>query len=63
MEVKKFELGEENNIDDFFLLVDEGLIDLFNGYVKSKIVLMLRDLEWVYVYWDISNEFKEELCS
>lgn len=63
MEVKKFELGEENNIDDFFLLVDEGLIDLFNGYVKSKIVLMLRDLEWVYVYWDILNEFKEELCS
>lgn len=63
MEVKKFELGEENNIDDFFLLVDEGLIDLFNGYVKSKIVLMLWDLEWVYVYWDISNEFKEELCS
>lgn len=49
-------------MDDFFLLIDEGLIDLLNGYGKSWIVLMLRDLEWVYVYWDILNELKEELC-
>ncbi|MCH2047343.1 MAG: DUF4912 domain-containing protein [Trichodesmium sp. ALOHA_ZT_67] len=62
-EAKKFESGEENNIDDFFSSVDEGLTDLPNGYAKSKIVLMPRDPEWAYAYWDISNELKEELRS
>ncbi|MGD1808456.1 DUF4912 domain-containing protein, partial [Dapis sp. BLCC M126] len=61
VEAKKFELGQENNIDDFLSSIDEGLTDLPNGYGKSRIVFMPRDPEWAYAYWDISNELKEEL--
>jgi hypothetical protein len=61
VEAKKFELGQEDNTDDFFSSVDEGLTDLPNGYGKSRIVLMPRDPEWAYTYWDIPNEQKEEL--
>ena len=61
VETKKFELGQENNMDDFLSSTDEGLTDLPNGYGKSRIVLMPRDPEWAYAYWDIPNELKEEL--
>ncbi|MGD1705022.1 DUF4912 domain-containing protein, partial [Dapis sp. BLCC M229] len=61
VEAKKFELGQENNIDDFLSSIDEGLTDLPNGYGKSRIVLMPRDPEWAYAYWDIPNQLKEEL--
>ncbi|MEB3342916.1 MAG: DUF4912 domain-containing protein, partial [Okeania sp.] len=61
VEAKKFELGHENKVDDFSSSVDEGLKDLPNGYGKSQIVLMPRDPEWAYAYWDIPNELKEAL--
>ncbi|MDY7003767.1 MAG: DUF4912 domain-containing protein, partial [Cyanobacteriota bacterium] len=61
VEAKKFELGQENNNDDFLSSIDEGLTDLPNGYTKSRIVLMPRDPEWAYAYWDIPNGQKEEL--
>ncbi|MDE5119292.1 MAG: DUF4912 domain-containing protein, partial [Trichodesmium sp. St19_bin1] len=61
VETKKFELGQENNMDDFLSSTNEGLTDLPNGYGKSRIVLMPRDPEWAYAYWDIPNELKEEL--
>ncbi|NES07614.1 MAG: DUF4912 domain-containing protein, partial [Okeania sp. SIO2F4] len=61
VEAKKFELGQENNIDDFLSSIDEGLTDLPSGYGKSRIVLMPRDPEWAYAYWDIPNELKQEL--
>ncbi|MEM1308539.1 MAG: DUF4912 domain-containing protein [Cyanobacteria bacterium P01_H01_bin.153] len=41
--------------------VDEGLPDLPSGYGESRIVLMPRDPQWAYAYWDIPNEHKEEL--
>ncbi|MEM9903836.1 MAG: DUF4912 domain-containing protein [Cyanobacteria bacterium P01_D01_bin.44] len=41
--------------------VDEGLGDLPSGYGESRIVLMPRDPQWAYAYWDIPNEHKEEL--
>jgi hypothetical protein len=41
--------------------VDEGLGDLPSGYGESRIVLMPRDPQWTYAYWDIPNEHKEEL--
>ena len=58
---KKFELGQEKNIDDFLSSIDQGLTDLPNEYRKSRIVLMPRDPEWAYAYWNIPNELKEEL--
>ncbi|MGD1715376.1 DUF4912 domain-containing protein, partial [Dapis sp. BLCC M172] len=61
VEAKKFELGQENNIDDFLSSIDQDLTDLPNGYGKSRIVLMPRDPEWAYAYWDITNQLKEEL--
>ena len=41
--------------------VDDGLIELPDGYGDSRIVLLPRDPKWAYAYWDISNEHKEEL--
>ncbi|MGD1905945.1 MAG: DUF4912 domain-containing protein [Leptolyngbyaceae cyanobacterium] len=41
--------------------VDEGLGDLPTGYGESRILLMSRDPQWAYAYWDIPNEHKEEL--
>ena len=41
--------------------VDEGLADLPGGYGESRIVLMPRDPQWAYAYWDIPHSHKEEL--
>ncbi|MEL6492129.1 MAG: DUF4912 domain-containing protein [Cyanobacteria bacterium J06621_3] len=41
--------------------VDEGLADLPGGYGESRIVLLPRDPQWAYAYWDIPNEHKQEL--
>ncbi|NER82257.1 MAG: DUF4912 domain-containing protein [Leptolyngbya sp. SIO1D8] len=41
--------------------VDEGLPDLPSGYGESRIVLMPRDPQWAYAYWDIPNGHKEDL--
>lgn len=66
MEASKFELGTNNsssNVEEEQNLasVDEELPELPGGYGKSRIVMMPRDPQWSYVYWDISNEHKEEL--
>jgi len=64
MEATKFELGTSQNAvseDEDLALVDEGLPDLPGGYGKSRIVMMPRDPEWSYVYWDIPNEDKAQL--
>ena len=41
--------------------VDQGLPDLPAGYGESRIVLMPRDPQWAYAYWDIPNEHRQEL--
>jgi hypothetical protein len=41
--------------------VDEGLPDLPSGYGESRIVLMPRDPQWAYCYWDIPHTHKDEL--
>ena len=41
--------------------VDTDLGELPEGYGESRIVLMPRDPQWAYTYWDIPNEHKEEL--
>ncbi|MEN9266431.1 MAG: DUF4912 domain-containing protein, partial [Thermostichales cyanobacterium BF4_bins_65] len=41
--------------------VDAGLGDLPAGYGASRIVLLPRDPQWAYAYWDVPNEHKEEL--
>lgn len=61
VEAAKFELGQEDRTGGSLSSVDEGLADLPNGYGESRVVLMPRDPEWAYTYWDIPNSRKEEL--
>lgn len=61
VEAAKFELGQEDVTGGNLASVDEGLADLPSGYGESRIVLMPRDPQWCYAYWDVSNEHKEEL--
>ncbi len=61
VEAAKFELGQEDRTGGTLASVDEGLADLPSGYGESRVVLMPRDPQWAYAYWDISNEHKEDL--
>ncbi|KPQ36003.1 MAG: DUF4912 domain-containing protein [Phormidium sp.] len=61
VEAAKFELGQDDRTGGELASVDEGLADLPEGYGESRIVLMPRDPQWAYCYWDVTNEHKEEL--
>ncbi|MBW4558249.1 MAG: DUF4912 domain-containing protein [Trichormus sp. ATA11-4-KO1] len=61
VEAAKFELGQEDRTGGSLADVDEGLADLPAGYGESRIVLLPRDPQWAYTYWDIPNEHKAEL--
>ncbi|MGJ5673179.1 MAG: DUF4912 domain-containing protein [Nostochopsis sp.] len=61
VEAAKFELGQEDISGGTLADVDEGIGELPDGYGESRIVLMPRDPQWAYTYWDISNDHKEEL--
>ncbi|MBO1348416.1 MAG: DUF4912 domain-containing protein [Hormoscilla sp. GUM202] len=61
VEAAKFELGQDDRVGGPLSAVDEGLTDLPAGYGESRIVLMPRDPQWAYTYWDVPNEHKEEL--
>jgi len=61
VEAAKFELGQEDRTGGTLSSVDEGLGDLPGGYGESRVVLMPRDPQWAYTYWDIPNNHKEEL--
>jgi hypothetical protein len=61
VEANKFEVGQEDSVGELLSSVDEGLEDLPDGYGESRIVLMARDPEWAYAYWELPNEHKEEL--
>jgi ABC-type phosphate transport system substrate-binding protein len=41
--------------------VDDGLRELPDGYGESRIVLMPRDPQWAYAYWDVPHEHKAML--
>ncbi|WP_366944809.1 DUF4912 domain-containing protein [Chamaesiphon sp. GL140_3_metabinner_50] len=62
VEAGKFELGVDVDLTAAELAaVDEGLGDLPSGYGDSRIVLLARDPQWAYAYWDIPIEHKNEL--
>jgi hypothetical protein len=58
-ERSKFDLGatEYSSLDS----LDEDLGELPAGYGESRIVILPRDPQWAYAYWDIPNEHKEDL--
>jgi hypothetical protein len=61
VEASKFELGQDDRTGGTLASVDEGLADLPEGYGESRVVLMPRDPQWAYAYWDIPNDHKEDL--
>ncbi len=61
VETAKFNLGQDDSTVVALASVDEGLPDLPQGYGDSRIVLMPRDPQWAYTYWDISFAAKQEL--
>ncbi|MGF1498283.1 MAG: DUF4912 domain-containing protein [Elainellaceae cyanobacterium] len=61
VEAAKFDVGQTDLTGGDLADVDSGLADLPAGYGESRIVLMPRDPQWAYVYWDVPNEHREEL--
>ena len=57
----KFDVGQEDNLKESLASVDQDLGELPDGYGESRIVLMPRDPQWAYAYWDVPNSHKEEL--
>jgi len=54
----KFNLGQATS-EESLALLDENLADLPDGYGESRIVMMPRDPQWAYVYWDLPNDARE----
>jgi hypothetical protein len=61
VEAAKFDVGSDDVTGGSLAAVDEGLPDLPAGYGESRIVLMPRDPQWAYAYWDIPFEAKEDM--
>ncbi len=61
VEATKFDVGQVDRTVVSLTAVDEPLADLPDGYGDSRIVLLPRDPQWVYTYWDIPNSHKQEL--
>jgi uncharacterized protein len=57
----KFEVGQDESMMEILASVDQDLGELPDGYGESCIVLMPRDPQWAYAYWDVPNDHKEEL--
>ncbi|MGH2415411.1 MAG: DUF4912 domain-containing protein, partial [Microcystaceae cyanobacterium] len=53
--------GQDDQIGGPLTSVDDGLGDLPGGYGESRVVLMPRDPQWAYAYWDIPSSHKEDL--
>ena len=63
VEATKFQVGQVTTANDTLSSVDQDLGELPGGYGESRIVLLPRDPQWAYCYWDVPNEHKQELRS
>lgn len=63
VEASKFNVGSEETEENLEPLaaIDQSIGDLPSGYGESRIVLLPRDPQWAYVYWDVPASQKEEL--
>jgi uncharacterized protein len=65
VEAGKFELElpiPTHTMEDL-ATADDSLGEIPGGYGENRIVLLPRDPQWAYAYWDITNERKEEMRS
>ncbi len=61
VEAAKFDVGQSDLTGGALAAVDEDLVELPEGYGESRVVIMPRDPQWAYTYWDVPNEHKEDL--
>jgi hypothetical protein len=61
VEARKYDVGQPRPVEEDLATVDSDLSDLPGGYGESRIVLLPRDPQWAYVYWDVPNEHKDDL--
>jgi uncharacterized protein len=63
VEAAKFELEAPipTHTMEELAIADEGLGEIPGGYGESRIVLLPRDPQWAFAYWDITAEHKQEL--
>jgi ABC-type phosphate transport system substrate-binding protein len=61
IEASKFNVGQTDLSSEVLATVDEGLPELPDGYGESRIVLLPRDPQWAYAYWDVPNEHRQAL--
>ncbi len=64
VEAAKFDMGQDKTADEALFNpaladVDAGLAELPEGYGDSRIVMLPRDPQWSYVYWDVPNDYRE----
>lgn len=62
VEASKYNVvGRPSDGDIDLSTIDDGLPPLPDGYGESRIVLMPRDPQWAYAYWDTPHTHKEEM--
>ncbi len=61
VEASKFEVGQENNIERSRAEINYELAELSEDYQRNRIVLLPRDPQWAYAYWNVSQKSKETL--
>jgi ABC-type phosphate transport system substrate-binding protein len=59
IEAAKYDVGQTDLTGEQLADVDDSLPGLPDGYDQSRILLMPRDPQWAYAYWDTPNEHKE----
>jgi ABC-type phosphate transport system substrate-binding protein len=60
-EVAASEFGSTDMTARALADVDNALPDLPGGYGESRMVLMARDPQWAYAYWDVPDEMRQPL--
>lgn len=64
VEATKYDVGQPQPVEPIELTgVDAELPELPEGYGESRIVLLPRDPQWAYVYWDVPGDHKQALKS
>ncbi len=61
VEASKFEVGQKNNISPKKTQIKPQRQDVWKDYHRNRIVLLPRDPQWAYAYWNVSQKSKEAL--